>query len=92
MTRTDKAMVQRNLDLMFEFERYLLEHPEFGSKIPDGAIVVLQVKGDEAFNRWSRRVGERQAKAAGRPVIHVTISRMGPVRSRIEALRIERAA
>ncbi len=92
MRRAERAMIEKNLDLIFEFERYLLEHPEEARRIPDGAVVVMQVKNDQAFNRWTRRVGERQAKAASRPVIHVTISRMGPVRSRIEALRIERAA
>ena len=92
MTRTDRTMVQKNLALIFEFERYLLEHPEFGEKIPDGAVVVLQVKGDETFNRWSRRLAQKQAKDGRRPIVHVTISKMGPVRSRIQALEIERAA
>ncbi len=62
MTRAQKKMVQMNLDLIFEFERYVSEHPRFAKQIPQDAIVVLQVKDDEAFNRWSRRLGEKQAK------------------------------
>jgi hypothetical protein len=85
-------MVEKNLDLIFEFERCVSEHSSFAKQIPQNAIVVLQVKDDEAFNRWSRRLGERQARGEEKPVVHITISRMGPVRSRIQALEIERAA
>lgn len=92
MTRAEKAMAERNLDLIFEFERYVLEHPAFAEKIPDEAILVFQVRGDPGFNRWTRRIGEKQAKQERRALIHVTITKMGPVRSRIEALKIERAA
>ncbi len=28
MTRMDKKMLEKNLDLIFEFEKYVLEHPE----------------------------------------------------------------
>jgi len=92
MTRAERSMVDRNLDLIFEFERYLLEHPTFAKQIPHDAIVALQIKGDEAFNQWSRRLAEKQAKSARQPVVHVMISKLGPVRSRIEALEIECAA
>lgn len=92
MTRTDRAMIQNNPDLIFEFERYVAEHPRFAEKIPDEAILVFQVKGDTAFNRSSRHTAEKQAKHGRRPLIHITIGKMGPVRSRIEALKIERAA
>jgi len=50
------------------------------------------VKGDEAFNRWSRRIGEMQTKKAGRPIVEVRISRPGRVRSRIQTLEISQAA
>jgi hypothetical protein len=85
-------MADKNLDLIFEFERYVSEHPAFARKIPDDAILVFQVKGDAAFNRWSRRVGEKQAKSDGQPVVHITIGKMGRVRSRISSLKLERAA
>lgn len=92
MTRVNRRMTEKNLDLIFEFERYVLAHPGFAAKIPAGAVVVLQIKGDDKFNQWSRRIGETQVRAERRPIVHVTIGKLGPVRSRIEALRIERAA
>ena len=92
MTRTQKALVEKNLDLIFEFERYVLEHPSSVRQIPEDAVIALQVKGDDAFNRWSRRLAERQAKTERKPVVQITINKLGPVRSRIQALEIERAA
>jgi len=91
MTRRDKAMIEKSLDLAFEFERYVSGRPELATKIPDKALIMFQVKDDEAFNRWSRRVVRRQAKAE-QPVVQITITKMGPIRSRIEALKVERAA
>ena len=92
MNRAEKAMVQRNLDLVFEFERYVAERPGSAGRIPRDAIVDLQVKGDEAFNQWSQRMGERQAKKTGSPVVEVRIGKLGPVRLRIQALEMSQAA
>jgi hypothetical protein len=81
MTRTDRKMTARVLDLVLEFQRYVLRHPGRAAKIPNGTVVVLQVKGDEEFNRWSCRLGEKQARAERRPIVHITLNKMGPVRS-----------
>lgn len=80
-------MVEKNLDLIFEFEKYVLAHPETVARIPRGAVVVMQVEGDKKFNLWSRRVGEHHAKK-GRPLVCATVKKIGPVRSRIERLEI----
>ena len=92
MTRVQKTLAEKNLDLIFEFERYVLEHPSFAQQIPRGAVLALQVRGDETFNRRSRRLAERQAKSERKSVVQITINKLGPVRSRIMALEIERAA
>lgn len=36
--------------LITEFDRYVVEHPEFAKKIPQNAQIVLQVEGDEEYN------------------------------------------
>ena len=84
-------MAEKNLDLIFEFEKYVLTHPEAVSHIPPEAVVVMQVKGDRCFNQWSRSVGERHAKR-GHPLVCVTVKKIGPVRSRIERLEVGRVA
>jgi Family of unknown function (DUF5647) len=87
MTASEKKFVERNLDLIFEFEKYVLEHPAIAEKIPCDAVVFMKVIGDQKFNRWS----ERQAKK-GAPLISITVKKMRPVHSRIAGLALEHAA
>lgn len=81
------AFERRNSLLGMEFDRYIREHPEFGERIPDNAQVVLLLEGDEDFNRWSIRIGKQQTES-GRPIVYVTIKKLGPAHSRIEALEL----
>lgn len=91
MTRTEKKMVERNLDLIFEFEKYVFEHPGFARDIPRNAVVIMQVAGDKRFNQWSNGLATKHFKK-GKPVFRVTIKKMNPVRSRIQYLMVEQAA
>ena len=49
-------MKKRHAILVAEFDRYIIEHPEFAMKIPQNAQIVLQVEGDEEYNSWGRGV------------------------------------
>jgi uncharacterized protein DUF5647 len=91
MTAFEKKFVERNLDLIFEFEKYVLEQPAIAERIPHDAVVFMKVTGDPKFNRWSARRAKKQAKN-GQPLISVTVKKMGPVRSRIEGLALKHAA
>ena len=82
---------KKNSELIKEFNRYIREHPEFGEAIPKGAIVAIQLEGDEDFNAWSRSLAESQAEE-GQPVIYVKIKRIRPPRSRIEEMVLEPAS
>ncbi len=83
--------VDNNTMLVREFDRYILEHPEFAEKIPDNALVVMQIAGDEEFNEWARRTGQSVAEKDN-PIVYVTVTELKPVRSRIEKLKLEMAA
>ena len=83
--------VNKNTMLVREFDRYILEHPEFAEKIPDNALVVMQIADDEEFNQWARRTGQSVA-AKDNPIMYVTVTELKPVRSRIEKLKLEMAA
>ena len=83
--------VEKNSLLVKEFDKYILEHPEFAEKIPDKALVVMQIQGDESFNQWARKTARKMAEKEG-PVVFVTITELKPVRSRIEKLTLELAA
>ena len=79
---------KRNSLLGMEFDRYLREHPEFAEKIPNNAQVILLLEGDEEFNRWSARIGKKQA-AQDQPLLYVTIKKLAPAHSRIEELSLK---
>jgi hypothetical protein len=91
MKRTEKKLIEKNLDLIFEFEKYVLEHPEFAAKIPHDAVVFMQVVGDAKFNRWSKRQAKKQARKEAR-LVSITVKKLRPVHSRIDALDLEFAA
>jgi hypothetical protein len=91
MTAAERKLIEKNLDLVFEFEKYVLEHPEVGEGIPRNAVVFMKVAGDEKFNLWSERRARKQAKK-GSPLISVTVKKLGPVHSRIQGLSLEHAA
>ncbi|OGP65543.1 MAG: hypothetical protein A2169_01155 [Deltaproteobacteria bacterium RBG_13_47_9] len=82
------VMERKNTELVKEFDAYIREHPEFAEPIPHNAIVVMQLEGDEEFNKWSLELAESH-KREGHPVVYVRIKRLKPVRSRIEELELQ---
>ena len=89
--RAKKDFSEKNTMLVREFDKYILEHPEFAERIPDNALVVMQMEGDEDFNQWAREAAQNIADKQT-PPIYITITELKPVRSRIEKLKIELAA
>jgi len=89
---TDKmTFAKRNGMLVKEFDRYILEHPGFADKIPDNALVVMHIEGDEEFNNWAKQTAESVAEKDNQ-IVYVTITELKPVRSRIEKLNLQLAA
>ena len=89
--RDQKIFLEKNSMLVKEFDKYIVEHPDFADQIPNNALVVMQIDGDEEFNRWARETAQRVAEK-DTPVVHVTITELKPVRSRIEKVRLELVA
>jgi hypothetical protein len=81
------VMERKNTELVKEFNTYIREHPEFAEQIPDNAVVIMQLEGDEAFNQWSHELGEGHQEE-DRPVVYIRIKKMKPIRSRIEELEV----
>ncbi len=80
-------MERRNMELIKEFKRYVREHPEFAESIPDNALAVMQLEGDEEFNEWSRGMAKKHAEE-GQPVVYIRIKKIRPIRSRIDELEV----
>ena len=68
--------------LVTEFDRYVVEHPEFAVNIPRNARIVLQVEGDEQHNEWSMQLAERQREPDQR-VVYVKVKGLKPAKSRL---------
>ena len=81
-------MERKNTELIKEFNVYIREHPEFANSIPDNAIVIMQLGGDEEFNKWSLSLAKSHAEK-GQPVIFVKIKKIRPISSRIEDLELQ---
>jgi len=76
------VLEKRHSILVIEFDRYVMEHPEFAAEIPRNAQIVLQIEGDEEYNQWSRHIAEKQ-REPGQLVVFVKVKGLRPVRSRI---------
>jgi hypothetical protein len=78
---------QKNSQLVTEFDRYIIENPDFAEAIPNGAIVAMEIAGDDTFNAWSRNLAKQQAEE-GQPIVYVRIKKLRAVQSRIEDLEL----
>jgi len=77
--------------LVREFDRYIIEHPEFADSLPDNGLLIMQIEGDEEFNLWAQQTGKKCAES-DTSIVYVTVTELKPVRSRIEKLRLEKVA
>ena len=73
---------KKRVILVTEFDRYVIEYPEFAAKIPPNAQVVLQVEGDGEYNKWVRQLAGKQREPE-QAVVFVKIKGLKPVKSRL---------
>ena len=84
------TLVEKNIELSFEFTRYLLDHPELEDRIPKGAQVVLLPEYDEKLKHFNMRTAKKQWEE-GQPVVYVSIKRLAlDSASRLVGTKIER--
>ncbi|MCJ7785579.1 MAG: hypothetical protein MUP41_16735 [Desulfobacterales bacterium] len=82
------VMERKNTELIKEFNTYVREHPEFAEQIPDNAVIIMQLEGDEEFNQWGLKLAEGHDEE-DRSIVYVRIKKIKPVRSRIEELEVQ---
>lgn len=78
-------------ELFTEFNRYIIEHPEFAKRIPLDALVVLLDKRDSEFNRENLRRLNKYLKHDDHPnrqVVYVQVGRLAPIKSRLRNPRV----
>ncbi len=79
-----ETIIEKNITLSFEFERYVAEHPEMLNQIPDGAAVVFLPKDDPELYRINLETA-RKARAEGKAtsVVFLEVEAVAPARSRL---------
>ena len=91
MTYDEETVVEKNITLSFEFERYVLEHPEILKRIPDGARVVLLPHDDPELYRINLEAAQKTSQASeAEPVVYVKIEALAAPRSRLVNPRLTR--
>lgn len=59
-----------NATLAYLFNRAMAERPELVDGVPDDAVVVMQLEGYEAFNRWARETSLQRERDEGQDVVY----------------------
>lgn len=84
MTYSEETVVEKNITLSFEFERYILEHPEILEQIPNGARVVLLPQDDPELYRINLESAQKAPQVnEAEPVVYVEIKALAAPRSRL---------
>ena len=83
----NEILEKKHAILVTEFDRYVVEHPEFAAGIPANALVVLQVEHDEEYNQWSEKLAQKQ-REEGQDVVFVKIRAIKPAKSRLVEPRV----
>lgn len=65
-----KKYEEINATLAYLFHKATLEDPELLDKLPENAVVVMQIEGYEAFNRWARRISLKHPREEGQRVVY----------------------
>ncbi len=84
MTYSRETIVEKNMTLSFEFERYILEQPDLLTQIPPEAEVVLLPKDDPELYRINLESAQRaENSAAAPPIVYIEIEALAPAHSRL---------
>jgi len=72
MKNNTAAFEQKNNELLALFDEVLRKRPDLLDEIPNNAVLVMQLEGDRAFNKWAYQIAH--ANAGNRPIVSVTFA------------------
>jgi hypothetical protein len=88
---TEQEIFTKNLILSTEFDRYILEHPEFAERIPLNAQIVILPEDDVELCRINMDMAEEQ-REKGQQVVYVHVGSVPPQISRLTNVSLEMKA
>lgn len=77
--KNEAELAKKNLEISFEFSRYLLVNPALDDKIPENAAILFEVEDDHELTQYNRALAQRN-KEAGQPIVIVHIKGLAPTR------------
>ena len=77
--KNENELAKKNLDLSFEFSRYLLAHPNLDESIPENAMIIFQVDNDPALTQYNKELAKRH-KELNQSIIIIKIKGLAPSR------------
>lgn len=57
-----------------EFSKYIIEHEDISKKIPQNALVIFLIEGENGFNKWSKELSKKN-REENQPVIYIKVKR-----------------
>ena len=77
--KNERDLARKNIEVSFEFSRYLLSNPTLAKSIPDDALLVFEIADDPDLTAFNRSLAKR-SKTAGQPVVIIHIKGLAPTR------------
>jgi hypothetical protein len=86
------GLFEKNLVLITEFSRYVLEHPEVAKRIPKDAVVVILPEYDQELAEENLKIAKSR-REKDLPLVLVKVKKLAPVRkSRLVRPKVEIAS
>lgn len=73
----EKELFYKNNLLNLEFNKYLIEHPSFAARIPNGARIVLLTLYDSELYQENLRLSKKYLEA-NQKVLYIKIGELAP--------------
>jgi hypothetical protein len=87
-----QEVFEKNLVLITEFSRYILEHPEVAKRIPKDAVVVILPEYDQELAEENLKIAKAK-REKDQPLVFVKVKKLAPVRkSRLVRPKVEIAS
>ena len=74
---TEKEFIDKSITLSFEFDRYLINHPDIAEKIPLGASIIFELEDDPEFTAKENTLAE-ELKKQGEKFVKVRVKKLLP--------------
>lgn len=73
-----QEFAQKQAELMAEFAKFVLEHPDADEALPEDSYVYFEVAGDAAFSQYSRELALRRKREDGMKIVCVHVQGIAP--------------